>query len=282
MRASSARHWLAALALLAAPAMADWKQDYGRGLEAAKSGRWDDVERYMRSALEGNPEPAERLRLYGQRYEIYAPQHYLGMAALRQGDCATALRLWSQGGNESFIGAFPDLADEERQGRAECNTRLVRQGQAPTPTQVVPKETPQAKPQASPSPPPPAPSRPVAVAPPPSRPAPDTPPLRPTADTGASRSVNAQILRPLVDAYLDGRYADVIKLSSSVPPTPRLRWHMLTLRAAAAYNLSQLGQGGDADRIARQAANEARQSDPSLKPDTQFFSPKFVRFFAGR
>lgn len=281
MRASSARFWIAALAVLAAPAMADWKQDYGRGLEAAKSGRWDDVERYMQSALEGNSQPAERLRLYGQRYEIYAPQHYLGMAALRQGDCSNALRLWSQGGNESFIGAFPELADEERQGRAECNTRLVRQGQAPPPpAQVVAKETPAVNPQATPPAPPP--TRSVAVAPTPSRPPVEVPPSRPPGDAGSTRSVSAQILRPLVDAYLDGRYADVLKLSTSVPPTPRLRWHMLTLRAAAAYNLAQLGQGADSDKIARQAANEARQSDPSLKPDTQFFSPKFVRFFGGR
>ena len=39
--------------------------------------------------------PAERLRVYGQRYEIYAPQHYAGLAAQRQGDCKTALEFWS-------------------------------------------------------------------------------------------------------------------------------------------------------------------------------------------
>ena len=280
MRGSRLRAGLAALALLAMPAMADWKQDYARGLEAAKKGNWEDVDRYMRGALAGNAEPAERLRLYGQRFEVYAPQHYAGMAALRLGDCTAALRYWSQGGNESFIRGVPELVEEEQQGRAECKTRLVRQGEPPKPTtEPIAKQTPVAKPPApTPAPPP---SRPVVVAPP-TRPA-DSPPARPpVVDRPATNSVNAQILRPLLDAYLDGRYSDVLKLSNSVPPTPRLRWHMLTLRAAAAYNLAQLGESPDAARIARQAAEEARKADPALKPDSSYFSPKFLSFYAGR
>ena len=91
MRGSRLRAGLAALALLAMPAMADWKQDYARGLEAAKKGNWEDVDRYMQGALAGNAEPAERLRLYGQRFEVYAPQHYAGMAALRLGDINQAI-----------------------------------------------------------------------------------------------------------------------------------------------------------------------------------------------
>lgn len=278
MRASRVRAGLAALALLATPAMADWKQDYARGLEAAKKGNWEDVDRYMKSALAGNAEPAERLRLYGQRFEVYAPQHYAGMAALRLGDCTAALRYWSQGGNESFIRGVEELADEEQQGRAECKTRLVRQGEPPKPAvEPIAKQTPVATPP-TPAPPP---SRPI-VAAPPTRPA-ESPPARPpVVDRPATNSVNAQILRPLLDAYLDGRYNDVLKLSASVPPTPRLRWHMLTLRAAAAYNLAELGQSADATKIARQAADEARKAEPALKPDSSYFSPKFLGFFAGR
>jgi hypothetical protein len=278
MQVSNARGLLAVLALLAMPAMADWKQDYARGLEAAKKGNWEDVDRYMKGALAGSAEPVERLRLYGQRFEVYAPQHYAGMAALRQGDCATALRYWSQGGNESFVRGIPELADEEQQGRAECNTRLVRQGEPPT--QPVAKQPPVAKPpQPEPAPPP---SRPVVVATPPSRPAEPPPSRPPVVDRPAANSVSIEILRPLVDAYLDGRYSDVLKLSTSIPPTPRLRWHMLTLRAAAAFNLAELGESADAARIARQAANDARKAEPGLKPDSNYFSPKFLSFYAGR
>ena len=70
MRGCRFRFLLCGLAFMAAPVMADWKQDYGRGVEAAKDARWDDVARYMQSALAGNATPVERLRLYGQRYAM--------------------------------------------------------------------------------------------------------------------------------------------------------------------------------------------------------------------
>lgn len=276
MRRSELRCLIAALLVLATtPALADWKQDYARGLEAAKDGRWNDVDRYMTSALAGNAEPAARVRLYGQRYETYAPQHYAGLAALRLGNCAKALSFWSQGGNSAVAGSDATLANEESQGRVECSSRLVRQDDTPKiePPAVVVKETPRPAP---PSQQPPAapPSRPVVQESPPTRP--------PVVESSASSSISAQILRPLLDAYLSGRYADVLKLSNQVPPTPRLRWHMLTLRAAAAYNLSQLGQSADAEGIARKAADQARSTEPSLKLDAEYFSPKFIRFFGGR
>ena len=81
-----------ALASVAAPALADWKQDYARGVEAAGDGRWSDTARYMQGALAGNATPEKRVRLYGQRYEVYVPQHYAGLAAWRPGDCTGALR----------------------------------------------------------------------------------------------------------------------------------------------------------------------------------------------
>ena len=279
MRRSELRCVLALLVFATTPALADWKQDYARGLEAAKDGRWDDVDRYMSSAMADNAEPAKRVRLYGQRYETYAPQHYAGLAALRLGNCGKALSLWSQGVNASIIGADPTLANEESQGRVECSSRLVRNGDTPkseSPPEVV-KEAPRPAPIPQPTPPKPAPTpppRPVAQDPPPTRP--------PVSETRAASSIAAQILRPLLDAYLSGRYSDVLKLSNQIPPTPRLRWHMLTLRAAAAYNLSQLGQSADAAGIARAAADQARNAEPSLKPDAEYFSPKFVRFYNGR
>ena len=275
MRRSEWRCVIGLLVFATTPALADWKQDYARGLEAAKDGRWEDVDRYMNSALAGNAEPAKRVRLYGQRYETYAPQHFAGLAALRLGNCGKALSLWSQGGNASIISADSTLANEESQGRVECSSRLVRNGETPkteTPPVVV-KETPPPAPIPQPSPPTPPP-RPVVQEQPASRP--------PIVETAAPTSISAQILRPLVDAYLSGRYNDVLKLSNQVPPTPRLRWHMLILRAAAAYNLSQLGQSENAAGIARTAADQARSAEPSLKPDAEYFSPKFIRFFNGR
>lgn len=288
MRRSELRHVIALLAFVAMPALAGWKQDYARGLEAAKDGRWEDAQRYMQSALADNAEPADRVRLYGQRYEAYAPQHYAGLAALRLGDCNKALALWSQSVNKAVVSANAELTTEENQGRVECGSRLVRQGepgkiQAPVaqaPLAQVPTPPPAPAPEPTPAPAPepqrPPPSRPVVIAP-----APTPAPVR-EIETRPTKSISAQILRPLVDAYLDGRYADVIKLSNQVPPTAGLRWHMLTLRAAAAYDLAQMGQSDDAQGIARKAADQARSTDPSLKPDSRYFSPKFIRFFNGR
>src|SRR5690606_16504312 len=115
--------------------LAGWKEDYARGLEAAKDGRWEDVQRHMAAALADNATPANRVRLYGQRFEAYAPQHYAGLAALRLGDCDKALALWSQAANKAVADSNSELADQERQGRVECSSRLVRQG-APTKTEA--------------------------------------------------------------------------------------------------------------------------------------------------
>lgn len=269
--------------LVCAPALADWKQDYARGVEAAQDGKWEDVERYMQSALAANATPVGRLRVYGQRYEIYAPQHYAGLAAQRQGDCQAALRFWSQGGNETFIQGFPELAAAEREARLQCGSQLASQDKPappatstpPSPPKVVVNTVPPAPPlpKATPSPPVTTPPRPVVQAPAP-------PPGRDSSSS--SSTVSEQILRPLVDAYLSGRYEDVLKLSTQVPPSPRLRWHMLTLRAAAAYNLAQLGGNSAASKIARQAADDARKGEPGLKLDAEFYSPKFQNFYAGR
>lgn len=269
------------------PALADWKQDYARGLEAARDGKWADVQRYMQGALAGNATPAERLRVYGQRYEIYAPQHYAGLAAQRQGDCAAALRFWSQGGNETFIQGFPELADAEREARLQCGSQLAAQDKTappPTPTPTTPAKT-QPKAVADATPPaqlPPKSAPKPAATPPPSQvvQAPPPPPARNSSDS--SSKLEEQILRPLVDAYLTGRYADVLKLSTKVPPSPKLRWHMLTLRAASAFNLAQLGEDSSASKIARQAADEARKDEPALKPDAQFYSPRFLSFYSGK
>lgn len=280
------RALLALVMLACGPALADWKQDYARGVEAAHDGKWNEVDRYMQGALAGNATPAERLRVYGQRYEVYAPQHYAGLAAQRQGDCKKALQFWSQGGNEAFIQAFPDLAAEEREARLQCGSQLASQDKpattpapAQTPTTSPPKAIANATPPAQ-VPPKVAPkstvSPPLPVAQAPAAPT----PVRDTTDS--SSGVSAQILRPLVDAYLSGRYADVLKLSTQVPPSPKLRWHMLTLRAAAAYNLAQLGEDSAASKIARQAADEARKDEPALKPDNEFYSPRFLTFYASR
>lgn len=292
----------ACIAFAAMPAMADWKDDYARGLEAARAGRWNDVARYMNDALVGNAQPVARLRLYGQRYETYAPQHYAGLAALRLGDCTAALRYWSQPANTAFVAGNAQLLQEQQKGRADCGSRLAAQ---PPPAQEPPRAS--SAPVAaapivqtnapSPSRPPQSePQRPVASAPrdvprQPTTPAPAPTPPRvvqqpapspPATQPAPAAAVAGQSLRPLLAAYLGGRYAEVLTLSARAPDDPRLRWHALTLRAAAAFTLAQLGEDAKAQSVADQAVADARRTNPALKPDPKFYSPTFISYFSGR
>lgn len=285
MRASdSLRALPALLALCAAPALADWKDDYSRGLEAVREGRWAEATRLMESALAGNAQPAARLRLYGQRYEVYAPQHYLGLAALRRGDCAGALRWWNEPANRSFVGGNAALSGVEAGGRSDCSTAVAAETKPPATPAVAETR------------PPPAQTRPAATEPktparPPARP-PAEPPQRPLAQTPAEtrpapaeppKTVSAgpaDALRPMLDAYLGGRYAEVLRLTARPATDSRIGWHLQTLRAASAWQISQLAaEPGDAEATARAAAAAARKLAPGRRPDATFYPPRFVAFY---
>lgn len=288
MRACKAGALGVVFALAALPALADWKDDYARGLEAVRDGRWGEAARLMDSAIAGNAQPAPRLRLYGQRYEVYAPQHYAGLAAWRQGNCAGALRFWNQAANQGFVAGNAALGEVEQRGRAECGSAVAVETKPPAPTAPAetsppvaetkpPLQAPPTRPAGTP------PSRPVVQAPPPSSPPAKPPVSPPTAPAEATRplaSAAAEQLRPVLEAYLAGRYAEVLRLGAKPASDPRAGWHLLTLRAAAAWQLSQLGtEPSDAANTARQAVAEARRLDARRQPDPTFYSPRFIAFY---
>ncbi|HOV58960.1 MAG TPA: hypothetical protein PLN91_13870, partial [Rhodanobacteraceae bacterium] len=71
MRAGRRRYeclWPLAL-LVPALVHADYKGSYADGLKAAEDGKWARVRETMQEALTDNPQPAQRVRLYGQRFE---------------------------------------------------------------------------------------------------------------------------------------------------------------------------------------------------------------------
>ena len=289
-----------AIALVAMPACADWKDDYARGLEAVRDGRWSEAARLMDSAIAGNAQPAPRLRLYGQRYEVYAPQHYAGLAAWRQGDCAGALRQWNQSANQAFVAANAGLADTEQRGRADCGSAVASQSPAAPakpPVAETRPEVPASKPPvvetrpggttttprpATETPASPPVQRPVVQAPSANAP-PATLPAKPPAASTETRpvaSAAAEAVRPVLEAYLAGRYAEVLKLSAKPSADARVGWHLLTLRAAAAWQLAQLGDdAATATGTARQAVTEARRLDAKRRPDATFYSPRFIAFY---
>ncbi|MGA9341696.1 MAG: hypothetical protein WBV61_05115 [Rhodanobacteraceae bacterium] len=253
--------------------MADWRDDYARGLEAVHDGKWSEAKRYMQSAISGNATPASRVRLYGQRYETYVPQLYAGLAAYKLGDCGAALRYWNAPAAKSFSGGG-DLVAAENRGRNDCASRSIASTQpaAPPPAEVPSTESESSTPSQAHTP---TARTVVASVTPRKRPAKPIP--KPPAEE--PRPPNpADTLRPLLDAYLAGKYSEVIRLSSHIKADGKVRWHVQVLRAAAAYREASLGDN-DALSIARTAVAEAHQSDPNQRPDPAFFSPHFLAFF---
>ncbi len=77
MRAGNALRtaWLIA-AIVAAPlAHADYRDSYARGLKAYRDGDFANARTLMQQAMSEHAEAAAKIRLYGQVYEPYLPQH---------------------------------------------------------------------------------------------------------------------------------------------------------------------------------------------------------------
>lgn len=77
-----------------AQALADYKESYKKGLEAAGKKNWAEVARLMQQAAAEQSNEGEPIKLYGMRFETYLPHYYLGLARFNTGDCAGALREW--------------------------------------------------------------------------------------------------------------------------------------------------------------------------------------------
>jgi len=284
-----------ALALLAAaPAHADFKRSYAKGLDAAAGEKWDEVEARMKEALAEESRPQANVKLYGMRFETYVPQYYLGLVAARRGDCNAALGLWSQPGVETIMLADNKMSGPAQKGIQDCKTRLA-QGTKP-PTTPVASNTPD-KPVESAPPTNPTSSntqgsttqgsntqanntqgsttRPPPVPPPAPPPAP--PPVAPVEAPPAP----AELARA-VDNFLSGRYPDVVSLDPARLPDNRARYHALLLRAASRYQQALLQDEASSKSTLAQAegdARAARQLFPQQVPDRALYSPRFRQFY---
>ncbi|MBL8297183.1 MAG: hypothetical protein JNN30_02440 [Rhodanobacteraceae bacterium] len=262
--------------IVASPTAADYKDSYSRGLEAAKDGDWATVRARMQEAMADNPAAAPRVRLYGQRWEPYVPQYYLGLAAFKQGDCATALAQWRSSANAAVIGSVPGLKADQDRDSASCDTRLAQQTRPepvkPDPrgstTPVAPdgdRDTPKPPPKPEPTKPEPRPE--------PVRPEPAKPPPKP-AETPIAQRVPA----PLLDAfrnYLSGRYADVVRINPDSYTDARARAQAYLIRAAARQIQAELDNSPAGLDAARADIRAVRAASPNLVPDPALFSPRF-------
>ena len=55
----------AVLAAVSAPALADFKREYAKGLDAAKDQNWSELQALMQKALSEEQTPQARVKLYG-------------------------------------------------------------------------------------------------------------------------------------------------------------------------------------------------------------------------
>ena len=268
MRAGERKaQWLLALALLvAAAAHAEYKDDYAHGLKAYRDGQYAEARKLMQEALADHEEPATKIRLYGQVYEAYLPQHYLGMAAFKLGDCNTAVAQWNSAANKRIVGGMPDISSEEERGLASCAPKVAKVEDKPKVTPPPPVEPPK-KTVAENNPPP----KTVENKPPPPKQIEEKPPV--------AKGGPPEPLVQAFDNYLAGRYNDVARINPDSYTDSRARFHAYLVRAASKYTLSRIAADENLLKAARADAAAAHALDARTQPDATLFSPGFRAFF---
>jgi hypothetical protein len=272
--------------LIGGPALADWKRDYVRAERAASDGNWSEAEALFRQAARSEPTPSERKRFEGVVFRDYAPHYWAGISAWRQGACDRAIDYWQDAANSAAVlSNIKDFKAQQDRGLAECQQTLAR---AAAPAQPTAPAAPVAAPAVATAPvstpsvatPAPAPaqtqpSRPTQVAQQPST-TPVAPAPRPTAPASDLRPAPAPLVTAL-QAWLAGRYSDVLAVAPDSVSDARARAHLHLLRAAARHSESELGNASSLP-AAQEEVRAARRAQATLTPDAALFSPRFRTF----
>jgi hypothetical protein len=259
----------------ASAAHADFKEDYAHGVRAFEDGDYGAAQKFFQEALDAHAEPAARMRLYGQIFKPYVPQHYLGLIGLKRGDCATMRTQWGSSDNRQIMLQLPDIAAEEERAGAACSGAVAKTEQKPvTPPVEKPAEAPPPKTVAvAPAPKP--------VAPPPAPPRPPPAEKPPVEKPVAEKTAPPDGLVQAFDQFLAGRYADVARINPDAYADTRARFHAYLVRSAARYTQARLIPDEAMLAGAKADAAAARALDARTAPDATLFSPTFREFFAG-
>lgn len=297
MPAGKSRAWLSVGALCVATlAHADYKDNYALGLKAYNDGDYAKARELMQQAFAEHAEPAARVRLYGQRWEPYLPQYYLGMVAFKQGDCATALAQWNAPANRQVVAQVSEINSAQQRDAATCEQKVVAKTEDKPKPQAPAPETPPAKTVVAANPPAkPASPQPAAPKPAETVPEPVAPPAK-RADVAVAKPAPPVVTPPVAkppppsntppapleeafDNYLAGRYAKVARLNPEAIADTRARFHAYLVRAAARFTLAQISSDNAELDGARADARAARALDGRATPDAALFSPRFRTFF---
>lgn len=287
---------LATLALLvSAPAWADWKRDYVRGERALRDQNWAEAEALFRQSAREEPTPSGRKRFEGVVFRDYAPQFWAGYAAWKQGACDRAMEYWRDSANSpTVLAEIKDFKSQQDRAMADCQTRLAQAPQRPAaepaapvappiattlPSQpaTTPATTPVQAPTTRPAPVTQPSQQPAAVATAPTRPTPST--TAPAPATAQATAVTAPaVLTTVVEAWIAGRHADVLRTDASAIGDGRARAHVHLFRAAARHVEGELGDAASLES-AREEIRLARRALATLSPDAALFSPRFRAFW---
>ena len=282
-----------ALALLPAAVHADYKQDYAHALKAYQSGNFAEAQTLFAAAAAEHPEPAERTKLYGMRFEPYVPQHYLGLIAAQSGDCSRARAQWGASGNADVVAKLGEESAEERNAAAKCGGAIAQKppGPAPGPASAPSAPAPAPPPIASapPSKPTSAPvpaepskpvaAPPVAVANKPNEPTSRPPPPPESPADKVDRVAPPDQLVMAFDSFVNGRLSEVSRINPDAYADARARYHAYLVRSGARFTLAQIsGDQGMLDS-ARSDARAAKTLNAGAALDSVLFSPRFRDFY---
>lgn len=280
------RRCLTVLALLAAAgtAHADYKEDYSHGVKAYRDGQYAEARTLIQQALSEHPEPAARIKLYGMVFEPYLPQHYLGMAAFKLGDCTTALAQWNSAENRQIVAQLPEIGGQEQSSSAACQQNVIakKDDKPAKPQSGAPESTPavvaeNTKPVvADNKPPKPIAPPPKPVEPPPPKPVTSVPVDKPAV---AVKNTPPEPLVQAFDNYLQGHYAEVVRINPDSYADTRIRFHAYLVRAASKYTLARIAPDEAMLNGARADAAAAKALDAHITPDATLFSPGFRAFY---
>jgi hypothetical protein len=252
--------------LVASLAHADYKDSYARGLKAFRDGNFAEARTLMQQAESEHAEPATKMRLYGQVYEPYIPQHYLGLIAFKQGDCAGALAQWNSAPNRSVAAEIPDIAGEQQRDSSTCSSKVAavkKEEKPPEPPIVTKPVEPPVKTVAKNNPPPVV-----------TTPKPPPPEKTPVVAKGEPPPPLVQAF----DDYLAGQYADVSRINPDAYADTRARYHAYLVRAASKFTLGKISADDQLLNGARADIRAARALDAAA-PDAALFSPAFRSFY---